>query len=131
LAILELIGVTAIDASVAGFTVSVVDSMMLPAAAEIVVDPAANEAANPEALTVTKPVLDGFQATCVVRSCVVLSENVPMAVNCRLVPLAMLGLVGVIARDTSVALVTVSVVASEMFPEVAVMVVIPAFFPYA
>jgi hypothetical protein len=90
---------------------------MLPDAAEIVVDPAAIEAANPEALIVAAPALDEFQVTCVVRSCVVLSENVPMAVNCRLVPLAIPGLAGVIARDASIALVTVSVVESEMFPK--------------
>ncbi len=54
-----------------------------------------------------------------------------MAVNCWVVPLAMLGLAGVTARDTSVALVTVSVVLPEVLPDVAVMVVLPAVFPYA
>ncbi len=43
----------------------------------------------------------------------------------------MLGLAGVTARDTSVALVTVSVVLPEVLPDVAVMVVLPAVFPYA
>jgi len=46
-------------------------------------------------------------------------------VNCLPVPLAMLGLAGEIATDTSVACVTVSVVVPEMLPEVAVIVVEP------
>ena len=46
-----------------------------------------------------------------------------MAVNCWVVPLAMLGLVGVTAMDTSVALVTVIVVVLDMLPSSATMVV--------
>jgi hypothetical protein len=38
----------------------------------------------------------------------------------------MLGFVGVTARDTSVAAVTVRVVDPDMFPDVAVIVVVPA-----
>jgi len=48
-----------------------------------------------------------------------------MAVNCRVVPSAMLGVAGVTARDTSVAGVTVRVVDPEMLPDVAVIVVEP------
>jgi hypothetical protein len=51
---------------------------------------------------------------------------VPVVVNCRVVPRAMLGFVGLIARDTSVAVVTVSVVDAETPPTAAVIVVIPA-----
>ncbi len=42
------------------------------------------------------------------------------------VPLAMLGLVGLTATETSVAAVTVSVVEPEILPDVAVIVVVPA-----
>ena len=49
-----------------------------------------------------------------------------MAINCRVVPTAMLGLVGVTAMDASVAAVTVRVDDPEMSPDVAVMVVVPA-----
>jgi hypothetical protein len=49
-----------------------------------------------------------------------------MAVNCRVVPLTMLGLIGVTAIDTSVAEVTVSVVNPDILPDVAVIVVEPA-----
>ena len=45
--------------------------------------------------------------------------------NCRVVPFAILGLVGVTARDTSAAEVTVSVVDPDMFPDAAVIVVEP------
>ncbi len=69
----------------AGFTVSEVDPVMLPDAAVIVVVPAEIEVARPlepaALLTVATPVLDELQVTCAVRSCVVLSENVPVAVN--------------------------------------------------
>ncbi len=43
----------------------------------------------------------------------------------------MLGLAGVTVMDTSAAPVTVSSVEPEVPPDVAVMVVLPAFFPYA
>ena len=49
-----------------------------------------------------------------------------MAVNCLVVPLTMLGLLGVTEMDTSVAEVTVSVEVPEMLPEVAEMPVVPA-----
>ncbi len=49
-----------------------------------------------------------------------------MAANCLVVPFAMLGLAGVIARETSVAAVTVRVVDPDMLPDVAVIDVEPA-----
>ncbi len=123
---LGLVGVTARETSVAGVTVRVVDAVMLPDTAEIVVEPAATEEADPlepaELLIVAAPELEELQVTDVVRSWVELSEKVPMAVNCSLVPLAMLGLVGVMARDTRVACVTVIVVDPDVPPDVAVMV---------
>ena len=45
--------------------------------------------------------------------------------SCCVVPMAMLGLVGVTAMETSFAAVTVRVVKLEMVPIVAVMVVVP------
>ncbi len=123
-------GVTAIDTRVAGVTVSVVDPDMLPDVAVTVVEPAATDVARPfepvALLIVATPVLDELQVTVVVRFCVVLSENVPVAVNCWVVPLAMLGLAGVIARDTSVAGFTVSAVDPDILPDVALIVVVPA-----
>ena len=49
-----------------------------------------------------------------------------MAVNCLVVPLTMLALAGVIAMDTRVAEVTVSVVEPDILSDVAVIVVEPA-----
>ncbi len=65
------------------------------------------------------------QVTCVVRFCVELSEKIPVAVNCWLTPLGVLGLAGVTWIDTKVALVTVRVVLPEMLPLLAVRVVVP------
>lgn len=86
LAIVVFAGVTLIDTSDAGFTVSVVEPEMLPDAALIVVVPAATDVASPyepaALLIVATPVLDELQVTVFVRFCVVLSEYVPVAVNC-------------------------------------------------
>jgi len=75
---LGLDGVTVIDTSVAGVTVSVVDAETLPSVAWIVVDPVAAEVARPIdpalLLTVATPVLVDVQATELVRFCVELSE---------------------------------------------------------
>ena len=49
-----------------------------------------------------------------------------MAVNCRVVPFAILGVVGVTVIVDRVAAVTVSVVLPETPPKVAVIVVVPA-----
>lgn len=53
-------------------------------------------------------------------------EYVPVAMNCFVIPSAMLGFVGVIAMDTRVALVTLNSVAPETLPNVAVIVLLPA-----
>jgi len=120
LTMLGLVGVTAMDMSVAGVTVRAVDPDILPDVAAIVVKPAAAAVASPlepaAPLMDATAVTDEFQVTVVVRSCVVLSENVPMAVNCFADPLTTLGLVGVIAMDTSVACVTVTLVHPNVFP---------------
>jgi hypothetical protein len=55
-----------------------------------------------------------------------LSEKTPVAVNCLVVPSAMLGLVGATWTETSVAEVTVSKVLPETAPDVAVTVIEPA-----
>jgi hypothetical protein len=127
---LGLLGVIEIETSVAGVTVNVVEPEMPPDVAVIVVEPAAAEVANPlepaVLLIAATAAVDVFHITVVVRSCVVLSEYVPDAVNCFVVCVAMLGLVGFTAMDTRVAGVTVSNVEPDMFSDVAVIVVEPA-----
>ena len=117
---LGLVGFTDMETSVAEVTVSEFEPDMLPDTAVIVVEPAATEVANPlEPAALLMPATaasDELQVTVVVTSCVVLSENVPVATNCWIEPLTMLGLVGVIAMDTSVAEVTVTMVDPDMFP---------------
>jgi len=126
---LGLAGVTAIVDRVAAVTVSVVFPETSPKVAVIVVEPTATELASPwdppALLIVATPVADELQVTWVVRSCVVLSLKVPVAVNCRVVPFAMLGFVGVTAIEVRVAAVTVSVVFPETSPKVAVIVMGP------
>ncbi len=68
-------GVTEIDESVAVVTVSVVEPVILPDVALIVVDPAATEVASPlepaALLIVATPVLEELQVADAVRFCVV------------------------------------------------------------
>jgi hypothetical protein len=129
-AMLGLDGVIARDTSVAGVTASVALADMLPDVAVIVVEPTATGVVSPfepaVLLMAATDVADELQVTVVVRFCVDPSEYVPVAVNCWVVPSAMLGLDGVITRDTSVAGVTVSVALADMLPDVAVIVVEPA-----
>ncbi len=99
LAMLGLAGVTAIDTNVAELTESVVLPEMAPLAAEIVVLPAVALVASPSEpaallIVATAGVLEA-QVTCAVRFCVELSEKIPVAVNCWLTPLGVLGLAGV------------------------------------
>src|SRR5437667_12707679 len=131
---LGFVGVTAIEVRVAAVTVSVVLPETPPKVAVIVVVPAATDVARPcdppALLIVATAVLDELQVTWVVRSCVVLSLKVPVAVNCWVNPSGRPGLVGVTAIETRVALVTVSVaqvfvVVQLTLPSVAVIVMGP------
>jgi len=118
MAMLGAAGVTAMEVSVA--EVSVVEPVTSPKAAVMVVEPAATAVARPEAVMVAAPVFDELQVTNVVRSWVALFDSVPLALNCWLVPMAMLGEAGVTVMDDSAA--TVRVVELDTPPEVAVMV---------
>jgi hypothetical protein len=129
LAMLGLVGVIAMETSVAVVMVSVADPEMLPDVALIVVEPAATDVASPldpaALLIVATLVLEEFQVTAPVKSCVDPSEYIPVAMNCWVVPLAMLGLDGVIATEFSIAGVMVSAANPEIRPAVAVTVVEP------
>ena len=69
--------------------------------------------------------LDELHRTEAVRSCVLVSLKVPVAVNCLLVPIAMVEFAGVTASDTNVAVLTVKVAVPVTEPEVALIVVVP------
>ena len=130
-AILGLTGVTPMDNSVAGVTISVVFPNIpeVRSVAVIVIEGAltADEVASPlkpaALLMVATVSSEDFQDTDDVRFCVVASVNIPVAINCSFVPRAILGLTGVTPMDTSVALVTVSV-AVPTFPVVGSLAVI-------
>jgi hypothetical protein len=126
---LGLVGVTAMEASVAAVTVRLVEPVLPESAAEMVVVPTARVVARPfePAASETVAVLtsDDDQVTWSVMSCVVLSEYVPVAVNCWVLPLATDGLGGVRAMDSSVAAVTVRPVEPVLPDSAAEMVVVP------
>jgi len=109
-------------------TVSVVEPEVPPKVAVIMVGPVepVGDVAIPVLLMVID-VVDVLQVTCVVKSCAILSEYVPVAVNCCVVSARarILGLLGVTVMDCSVAEVTVTVVEPEVLPKVAVMVAVP------
>ena len=84
--------------------------------AVIVVVPTVKEEASPVAgLILATAGAEEIHVTDDVFTTGVLSELIPEAVNCSVVPLAILGLIGVIAMDESVAAVTSNVVES-VFP---------------
>src|SRR5258708_22243359 len=98
-AILEPAGVTAIETRVAALTVRLAVPLTPPEVAVIVVDPLPVLLANPVASTVATDVEDEDQVSGV-SSCVLPSSKLPTAVNCRVVPSAMAGVVGVTAMET-------------------------------
>src|SRR4030042_818328 len=86
-------------------TVKGVDPEILSDSALIVVCPAATEVASPlepaALLMVATAVLDELQVPEAVRIFMALSVYFPVAINCCVVPLAILGFVGVTSMDVS------------------------------
>ena len=74
---------------------------------------------RPPGVTVATVVFCEVQVTELVRFCVELSENVPVAVNCSEVPLAIDRLGAVTAIDTRAAAVTVRVADPLIAPDAA------------
>ena len=124
-------GVTAMDTNVAVVTVKVVDPVTLPLVALMVVLPTFKADARPVVLIVAVAMLEDAHVTLLVRFCVLLSLYVPVAVNCWVSPAAMVGLAGVTAMDSSVAVLTVSVVEPDTLPLAAVIRLVPTFTPVA
>jgi hypothetical protein len=124
-------GVTAIDCNVAAVTVSVVEPAMDDDVAEIVELPTPAPVARPAAVIVADAVFDELHVAVLVRFWVVPSLNVPVAVNCCVVPFTTEGFAGVTAIDCNVAAVTVSVVEPTMEDDVAEIVEVPAAAPVA
>jgi hypothetical protein len=87
--------------------------------------------ASPPAAIVATLVVCELHVAVPVKFCVELSEKVPVAVNCFVVPFAIEGFAGVTAIETRVAEVTVSTVDPLTVPEVAMIVLDPAAFAVA
>ncbi len=129
-----LTGVTAIDTRLAAVTVSVAVPVRPSTAAPMVVVPTAAEVARPcepAALLIVAAGLDELQVTRVVRGCMVPSVYTPVAVNCWVVPSAMLGFAGVTLIETSDAPLTVNTVEPVAPFKAAVMVDVPPLTPVA
>ncbi len=134
-ATLALGGVMAIDTRVAAVTVSGASPKTLPCVAMTLVEPCAVAVARPfdpeTLLTAATDGVDAVQATSVVMFCVVPSLYMPVAVYCRVVPLASVAVLGVTAIDTNVAAVVVSCEEPERPLRAAVMVAAPTPFAVA
>jgi len=125
LEILGLAGFMVMETSWEVETVRVVEPLTEPESALIVVAPAATLVARPCPLMVATAEVEEVQTTTPVTSCVLASLKVPMAVNCLVVPTAMLGFAGLTANDTNVAAVVVSEAVPLIVPEVAVRIAVP------
>lgn len=124
-----LAGVTAIETNAAAVTVNVVLPAIEPEVAVILAEPVPTALANPcelaALLTVATVVVSELHCTVFVMFCMVPLVNVPVAVNCCVVPKGMLGIAGVAAIETKAADVTFSVVEPVTDPDIAVAVVLP------
>jgi hypothetical protein len=120
-----LMGLTVIETTDAGVTVSMVDPLFPPRVAVIVAVPVAREVPSALELTAATAALPEVQVAEVVRSCVLPSVNVPVAVNCCVVPSATDGLGGFTVIETSAARLTVRIVEAEIDPDAAEMLELP------
>ena len=82
------------DTSTAGVTVTDVEPETSPDVAVMVAVPTPPPVASPVELTTAMVVSDVVHVTEVLKSCVLLSENRPVAISCCVVPFAIFGLVG-------------------------------------
>jgi hypothetical protein len=115
-------------------TVSVVLPVVPPRAAAMLLLPALTPVASPPALIVAIAVFDELQVTWVVMFCAVLSEYVPVAVNCCVAPTWIAEFAGVTAIEVRIGPVpalTVRIVLPVFPLRVAEMVLAPALTPVA
>lgn len=113
----------------AAVTVRFVVPVTDPEVALIVVGPALKAVDTPVEAILAKFGAEELQLTVVVRFCCVPSLKVPVAVNCCVAPVTMVGLAGLTEIDRRVAEFTVTCVDPLIEPEVAVIVAGPAPTP--
>jgi hypothetical protein len=128
-----LAGVTATDTSVAAVTVNMSGGLVTPLNAAVICEvPTPAPVARPAVVIVATVVVPDTHVAWLVRSCVLVSVYVPVAVNCFVVPFAIDGPTGVTAIDTSVAAVTVNVSGGLVTPlNAAVICEVPVATPLA
>src|ERR1700722_16780689 len=131
LEIVGFAGVTAMDCNVAVVTVSTVEPLTVPRVALIELVPTPAPVAKPPAVIVATEGVADAHVTEPVKFCVVLSLYVPVAVNCCVVPLEIVGFAGVTAMDCSVAAVTVSTVEPLTVPRGALIELVTTPAPVA
>src|SRR5438309_9865981 len=110
----------AIETRNAEVTVGTVETVTDPEVALLVAVPVAMRVARPVLLTLAVEVAFELHVAVEVRFCELPSVNVPVAVNCCVVPSGIEGFVGVTAIETSAAAVTVNVALPAIEPAVAV-----------
>ncbi len=101
IAMLELAGVTAMDCKVAGVVVNVVQPDIFPLLAVMVFLHEPLSPIFPNHIIMALSVSDDPHVTDDVMSWVELSEYIPVAENCTVVPAAIVGFVGVTSMATS------------------------------
>jgi hypothetical protein len=106
-------------------TVSPVDPLIAPKSALIVLPPVATLVSRPWLLMVAAAGFEEVQTTEAVTSCVLLSLNVPVALNCFVVPTAILEFAGVTTIEIKVAPEIVSDAVPLTDPALAVIVATP------
>lgn len=107
-------------------TVNPVEPLTVLKVAVIVELPGATLVTSPVLLIVATAGVEELHNTDPVMSCVLLSLNVPVAVNCDVVPVDIDPFAGVTASDTRPALVTVRDAVPLMEPDATVIVEVPA-----
>ena len=122
-----------IDCRTAAVTVRMIEfDEIPPCAALILVVPVPVPVATPDALTVATAEFEDDHVTEFVRFCVLPSLNVPVAVNCSVVPLEIDVLGALIAIDCRTAAVTVRVIELDVTPPCAALIFVePVAFPVA
>src|SRR5580658_3541776 len=127
-----LAGVTAIETSVGAVTVNTVEPEIDPEVALIELVPTPAPVARPPAAIVAVEVVAEAHVTEAVRFCVLLSLNVPVAVNCCLFPRVIEGFAGVTemeVRDGTTGSPTARFTEPVTGPAPAVMVAVPLVEP--
>ena len=118
-------GLIVIDTSCAAETINVVEPVIFPDEALMFAVPCNMLVASPVLLIVAVERSSEAHVAVEVRSNVEPSVKVPIAVNCWVVPSAIVGFAGFTAMETRDAAVTVRVVLPLIAPEVAVIVAVP------